>query len=44
MDKLTGMKVFTSVAKAGSFVGGAKEKKFKYDKIAIILFLLLMSL
>ncbi|NOQ64309.1 MAG: LysR family transcriptional regulator, partial [Methyloprofundus sp.] len=25
MDKLTGMKVFVSVAKAGSFVGGAKE-------------------
>jgi len=25
MDKLTGMAVFTSVAKAGSFVGGAKE-------------------
>ena len=25
MDKLTGMKVFVSVARAGSFVGGAKE-------------------
>ena len=25
MDKLTGMKVFSSVARAGSFVGGAKE-------------------
>ncbi|MBE0470471.1 MAG: LysR family transcriptional regulator [Methyloprofundus sp.] len=25
MDKLTGMKVFASVARAGSFVGGAKE-------------------
>jgi len=25
MDKLTGMKVFVSVAKAGSFVGGARE-------------------
>ncbi len=25
MDKLTGMQVFTSVAKAGSFVGGARE-------------------
>lgn len=25
MDKLTGMQVFSSVAKAGSFVGGARE-------------------